>query len=403
MHADAILLEYDALVADLQACVATIETVLRKALSSQQIKVHSLDHRVKSRASLAAKLRRPERTYSQLADITDLIGLRVTTYFEASVEDVARIVERCFAVDYTRSVDKRQSEDHNRFGYRSIHYVCGSDALPGALHFEVQVRTVLQHAWAEIEHDLGYKSSEEVPTAIKRRFSRIASLLEVADEEFGAIRRDLQAYKRDVEAEARSEPERFALDHLTLESLTTGGIVADLDREIATRIAKPIDANLFYPEYLVKMLRLAGTRSLADVVGAAREHREAVLDLVAPYFSFAGREFSMSAASLSSVQRGYSLFFLAHVLVLKSSMLGLSKVDRFATFYRQLDYPNEPRRAFQVASSLIEQLDVAMEQAKPSGAAASAPSTARFPPTWSTTLSLLECADDRRVPFRQSW
>jgi ppGpp synthetase/RelA/SpoT-type nucleotidyltranferase len=113
------------------------------------------------------------------------------------------MVEREFVVDRTNSVDKRTLLDPDRFGYQSLHYVAAlSVARTGlaeygrftGLRVEIQIRSTLQHAWAEIEHDLGYKSAAGVPRDIRRRFSRIAGLLELADEEFSVIRRDLDAY-----------------------------------------------------------------------------------------------------------------------------------------------------------------------------------------------------------------
>ena len=47
---------------------------------------------------------------------------------------------------------------------------------------EIQIRTVMQHAWAEIEHDLGYKSKEDIPDKYRRQFSILAGLIELADD-----------------------------------------------------------------------------------------------------------------------------------------------------------------------------------------------------------------------------
>ena len=62
---------------------------------------------------------------------------------------------------------------------------------------------MLDHAWAEIEHDLGYKARDTVPAAARRRLSRLAGLLEMADQEFVAIRRDLDEYAAALPAPSR--------------------------------------------------------------------------------------------------------------------------------------------------------------------------------------------------------
>src|SRR5689334_15258469 len=89
------------------------------------IKVHSVTARVKDHASLARKLARPDRCYGALWDITDLLGLRVITYFEDDVDRVGRVLEGRLSIDLTRSIDKRKHAEPGRFGYRSLHYVFG--------------------------------------------------------------------------------------------------------------------------------------------------------------------------------------------------------------------------------------------------------------------------------------
>src|SRR5438309_774277 len=68
---------------------------------------------------------------------------------------------------------------------------------------EIQVRTILQHSWAEIEHDIQYKSVSVIPAEIRRRFMSLAGMLEIADREFQAIQ---DADKRLTE-EARASVE----------------------------------------------------------------------------------------------------------------------------------------------------------------------------------------------------
>lgn len=64
------------------------------------------------------------------------------------------------------------------------------------LKCEIQIRSILQHAWAEIEHDIGYKNEIAIPKQMRRKFSRIAGLLEIADQEFVQIRSELEDYRK---------------------------------------------------------------------------------------------------------------------------------------------------------------------------------------------------------------
>jgi hypothetical protein len=290
--------------------------------------------------------------------VTDLLGLRVTVYFEDAIDAVASALESCFAVDYAHSTDKLRFDDHRRFGYRSLHYVCAFDdaRLPPEARFEVQVRTVVQHAWAEVEHDLGYKSADAVPDAIRRRFSRVASLLEVADEEFVSIRRALEAHARGA-AEAAQDPARpFPLDAVSLRSVALGDEVRALDEEVAAALRRPLSDEVFYPEYLARMLRHAGIPTTRDLHDALPRHRAEVLGLLGPYFEFASRAWRLTASSIDRVDRGYSLFFLSHVVILRATDLGLSKVDKLTRLYRELDYPGDDHTARRVAGELLAAL-----------------------------------------------
>lgn len=314
------------------------------------IKTHSLSSRIKTSASLGHKLARPDRTYTSLWQVTDMVGLRVTTYFEDTIPDVAHVIENSFNIDFGHTRDRLNNAS---FGYRSLHYVGGLDTrdLPREFRFEIQVRTILQHAWAEIEHDIGYKASDTTPENIKRRFTRIAGLLELADEEFVSIRRDLKHY-----ADAVHQDQPFPLDRLSLSALVDH--TRDLDQEIAAQLGKPLSDTLFFPEYLLKMLRLAGFRNTKEVHQRLPTARDTVLKMVAPYFEFTGAEWRLSSRDFESVPRGYALFFLSHAAILESTILEQNKVAKLAEFYRELDYPDDEASAYRVASALVDKLTV---------------------------------------------
>lgn len=189
-----------------------VETLVRQLLAVDEIRSHAISHRLKSRSSTREKLGREEKAYSSLGDIHDLLGVRVVTYFPDEVDQVARVIEQEFDVKQDESIDRRADLDPDRFGYISLHYVVclGEDRLKlrelgqyAGLTFELQVRSILQHAWAEIEHDFGYKTRQAIPRSLKRRFARLAGMLEIADSEFQAIRDDATAYQQEVERAVR--------------------------------------------------------------------------------------------------------------------------------------------------------------------------------------------------------
>jgi ppGpp synthetase/RelA/SpoT-type nucleotidyltranferase len=191
--------DYEALVGPLQDFKVSIDSLIKTLLEIEGIRVHSVTSRIKSKASVRQKLQRPDKD-RKLSGLTDMLGVRIITYFQDEVDAAAKLIEREFIVDEENSSDKRELLDPDRFGYRSLHYVLQlsleRSTLPENrahrdIRFELQIRSILQHAWAEIEHDTGYKSESEVPDAVRRRFSRLAGLLELADDEFLGIRDEL--------------------------------------------------------------------------------------------------------------------------------------------------------------------------------------------------------------------
>ena len=210
------------------------------------IKYATAEYRIKEENSLSEKIRKKGDKYKALSDITDIGGIRIITYYANDVDRVAELIEREFKVDKENSIDKRKTLGPKVFGYLSLHYViCLDDrraALPeyenlGELKVEIQIRSILQHAWAEMEHDMGYKSNVEVPSEIVRDFSRLAGLLEIADKEFQEIRDFLETYREKVEAEISEKSDYGTpdceLDAVVLEAvLKTKPNFQELNRRI---------------------------------------------------------------------------------------------------------------------------------------------------------------------------
>ncbi len=355
-HHGSLLAAFSDVAAVLEACGSSLTAALSTWLGQAGIKVHSIVARVKDPASLARKLARPDRDYVNLWDITDLLGLRVITYFEDAVDRVGAVIEAKLPIDLTRSTDKRRRAP-GLFGYRSLHYVIELGAgLPAPARAEIQVRSVLEHAWAEIEHDLGYKAPGAVPLPVRQRLSRLAGLLEIADREFVAIRDELSAYEAALPSQIAARTSDVVLDQLALRALVMSRDVELLDLQIAAAHGHQLGPDPFFLDYLLKMLLCAGLTTVSEVQEGLQTHAEQIVAMARPYFQFAWTTWRLTPIRDEQLLRGYAVFFLAHLHVTRGAGLQLDKVERLARLYRELDYQNDPPAAHRVASLLLASL-----------------------------------------------
>ena len=189
----------------------------------------SVTGRTKSVASFAAKAARTtvegEPVYPDpVTDITDQVGVRVVTYLHGDVAAVAGVLSDQLSVLDDRDMG-RETARQGRFGYSSRHLLVAVDPVRGVPtaydslrghSASVQVRTILQHAWAEFEHDVRYKGNvpEEHVSDLDRRFTLAAGLLELADREFSEIRDKLQATMGDQQLIADADDPRISASDL---------------------------------------------------------------------------------------------------------------------------------------------------------------------------------------------
>lgn len=174
-------------------------TLAQTLLDDAGIDYLSVTGRTKSVASFSAKATRTEdgrAVYDDpLEQITDQVGVRVITYVHSDVAAVAELLADTLTILDDRDLGEETARA-GRFGYASRHLLVRVDpgqAAPDQLvghRASVQVRTVLQHAWAEFEHDIRYKGNvpEEAAADLDRRFTLAAGLIELADREFATIR-----------------------------------------------------------------------------------------------------------------------------------------------------------------------------------------------------------------------
>ncbi len=298
--------------------------ILRQILSASGLVVHSVTARCKQRDSLIRKISLPDKSYESFTDITDIAAIRITTYFSDDVDVVARIIEREFAVLAEHSTDKRETLDPDRFGYQSLHYVATLASARcefveyqrfDGLKIEIQIRSILQHAWAEIEHDIGYKSVSGIPRDVRRRFARVAGLLELADAEFASIRKSLEEYKGAVVAEIRDDPAKVELDLLSLRALyTLDSNIRALDPIVADAMGRELeDEPNAVPEIYVERFAKAGIKSIDELEKAAARERETVTRF-APYWLSRPDRGIRAAPTEESIESGIGAFYLLYVL-----------------------------------------------------------------------------------------
>jgi len=153
-------------------------------------------------------LRKLGKYHDPLKDMTDLCGARVIVQTQEQVKAICDHIEKVFTIDKENSLDASQRLKPSEFGYRSIHYVVqfkeGSNIFQNSdlkipkslfgLKAEIQVRTFLEHSWADFCHDIIYKSDFPVPQTWQREGATLAAMLEQVDQHFGHIVENVGRY-----------------------------------------------------------------------------------------------------------------------------------------------------------------------------------------------------------------
>lgn len=206
--------------------------------------------------------------------MTDLAGIRVITLIEADVQKVCDLISSMFNVHTADSVNKSENLGEEKVGYRSVHFVCdvgnARANMPEfssykGLCFEIQVRTALEHAWAEIEHDRGYKLGGKLPSHLNRRFKLLSGLLESADLEFNRLTVEIEEYAKQLNESIKKDKLNYELTSIGLKTL--------LDDKYTSLIEKE-SINVLDINGITKQLNNFGITNLEELDSLITEYTE---------------------------------------------------------------------------------------------------------------------------------
>lgn len=175
-----------------QELCSEVEFTLERKLNEAGIKWHSVTTRVKELDSFLEKVERKDYA-NAFEQSEDLAGARIVCLFMVDLDRVGEVISTVF--DVIAKEDKINEGEASAFGYMSHHYICRLaarysgeryDGIKG-IKFEVQVRTILMDAWANMSHYLSYKNDQSIPQGLVKDFHALSGLLYVADRQFESL------------------------------------------------------------------------------------------------------------------------------------------------------------------------------------------------------------------------
>jgi ppGpp synthetase/RelA/SpoT-type nucleotidyltranferase len=290
-----------------------IESLLIEILTENNIKFSSITSRLKSLDSFSKKVTDHLDKYQNYEEITDIVGERIILYFDDDVDKVATLIKNEFIIDNENSIDKRIRDQPDQFGYQSLHLIIQLNenrtslleySKYAGIKAEIQIRSMLQHTWAEIEHDLGYKNKVGVPKEIRTRFARLAGLFDLADDEFVAIRDYLQQYQELINATTNYD--EIEVDKISMQKLVAhDNLVIELDTRIASSCEATLAEKEHYIDSLLEKCNYFGITKMKDLYSKIEDRKDFIIKFSIKWIS--GKKYE-------SLSKGISIFYFFYIL-----------------------------------------------------------------------------------------
>ncbi|MBF0621080.1 MAG: hypothetical protein HQL54_04060 [Magnetococcales bacterium] len=334
---DHILEQYDERLRLYQDFMNRQVTLLQEFIKENGPNVHSIVGRVKERDALRRKLLTSDSDFSELSDVEDIVGIRIITYFESEVDQIADIIHREYKIEAAHIIDRGDLMDPERFGYRPRYY--SVSLLDNRLELieyrrfkgckaEIQVRSILQHAWAEIEREMGYTTRDAFPKEQRRQFSRVASLLELADEQFNEIKGFLSPLKESQAKEAEVEVTPQNITALVRSNM----IIQELDERLAGSIGVKVAANSEFLEQLAENITFLGIENISTLERELRHRKKSILGIGKQVLEQLHEE-----KGFESIWEGATILFTCYALAAVSG-----RVDQILDYLKKTSPGQEP-------------------------------------------------------------
>ena len=246
--------------------------ILEKCVRAERIEYSAITHRAKTLDSFCEKVQR--KAYENPPrDITDLAGVRIVYLYVSDRPKLEDTIEKEFTV--VEKADKIENDDSERFGYGALHYLVKLGRKSSGARYddlkdllcEIQVRTILQDAWAVVAHHLSYKQESDVPLRLRRKLNALSGLFETADDQFDRLRAERTQYTKNIIKEIESRKDTSLRRDLNMDNL-----IAFLNWRLPDRGETTKEDAVV----LLSDLQQLGCQTLADVEHALSRTESAV-------------------------------------------------------------------------------------------------------------------------------
>ncbi len=200
--------QYEEKLFSLEKFAKSIVTQFNEIFENEKIELgFPLQMRVKKWSSISEKIDSKRFNIKKsILELQDLIGLRIILLSLSDLNKIDEILRKDF--DFVKSYNPAEQLNFDQFGYSSLHYVLRipnswksvpSFKVTEDFQFEIQVRTLSQHIWAETSSVFEYKTEQNIPRSLLRSVGRISALLETVDFEIDRLIIARKEYKKKLE------------------------------------------------------------------------------------------------------------------------------------------------------------------------------------------------------------